>query len=97
MKSKQHIPVFTAVVMRVLPLRFTQLDEVKNLSDCNFHLMLKSRADSSTFAENLDQYLTHLLSEFADPDTVYNFSVLKGKKLISKLVYNETDTNEIAR
>lgn len=97
MKSKQHIPVFTAVVMRVLPLRFTQLDKVQSVSDSNFKILLKSRVDSSTFAENLDQYLTHLLSEFADPETVYNFSVLKGKKVISKLVYNETDTNGIAR
>lgn len=95
MKSKQHIPVFTAVVMRVLPLRFTQLDKVQSLSDCSFHLLLKSKADSDTFAENLDQYLIHLLSEFADPDTVYNFSVLKGKKLISKLVYNEPEENGI--
>lgn len=96
MKSKQPIPVFTALVMRVLPLRFTQLDKVQSVSDCSFHLLLKSKADSGTFAENLDQYLIHLLSEFADPDMVYNFSVLKGKKLISKLVYNEPETNEIA-
>ena len=96
MKSKQHIPVFTAVVMRVLPLRFTQLDKVQSVSDCNFKLLLKSRVDSSTFSENLDQYLIHLLSEFADPETVYNFYVLKGKKLISKLVYNDPESTEIA-
>ena len=96
MKSQQHIPVFTAVVMRVLPLRFTQLDKVQSVSDCNFKLLLKSRVDSSTFAENLDQYLIHLLSEFADPETVYKFHVLKGKKLISKLVYNDPESNEIA-
>ncbi|RZL17246.1 MAG: hypothetical protein EOO89_08870 [Pedobacter sp.] len=96
MKSKQPIPVFTAVVMRVLPLRFTQLDKVQSVSDCNFKLLLKSKVDSGTFADNLDQYLIHLLSEFADPDTVYNFQLLKGKKLISKLVYNKPATNKIA-
>lgn len=97
MKSKQHIPVFTAVVMRVLPLRFTQLVEVKILLDCNFHLLLKSSVDSNSFAENLDQYLVHLLSEFADPEIVYNFSVLKGEKIVTKLVYNDINNTEVVR
>lgn len=91
MSRKRKTPVFPAIVLRVLELRFKEIIRVKPVSDTLFELVLKGRTDTERFILDFDGYMIHLVSEFGEPDLVYTFRIFRSSRLHSEISYNETN------
>lgn len=89
MRVKRKTPLFSAIVMRVLELRFKDIVRVKLVCQTEFELVLKSRADPAAFVADFDGYMVHLVSEFGEIDQAYTFRFFKSTRLIAELNYNE--------
>jgi hypothetical protein len=96
MKGKNNTPVFSAIVLRVLEVRFKEIVRVKLVSQTVFELVLKSRADAGAFLADFDGYMVHLVSEFGEIDQGYAFRIFQSARMIAELNYNELNNiNEI--
>lgn len=91
MKHKRKTPLFSAIVMRVLELRFKEIVRVKLMSQNVFELVLKSRVDAVEFTAAFDGYMVHLVTEFGEIDQGYTFRIFQSTRLKSELSYNEVN------
>ena len=89
MKIKRKQPVFSAVVLRVIAKRFTEIEHVAHDSDNWFVLTLNKKVLPATFCQDFDRYMVQLVAEFGDRDTIYHFDVYKENRLQKQLRYNE--------
>lgn len=89
MKTKRKTPVFSAVVLRVLEIRFKEIMKVATTSDTAFDLAVKGRVPLEKFIIDFDSYMVHLVSEFGDTDRVYQFNIYQAKILRAQLHYND--------
>ncbi|MES2827382.1 MAG: hypothetical protein V4687_04485 [Bacteroidota bacterium] len=97
MKKKRKTPIFSAIVLRVLELRFKEIVRVKLISETRFELIISVRTDTEPFILQLDAYLTHLVSEFGERELPYSFNIFKSATLIGELTYNNTNNiNDLA-
>ncbi|MHA4896249.1 hypothetical protein ACXZ1K_15965 [Pedobacter sp. PWIIR3] len=96
MNKKRKTPVFSAIVLRVLEMRFQEIVRVKLITETAFELTLKGRTDTESFTVQLDNYLTHLVSEFGEEELSYSFRIFQSAKLRTELTYNNTNNiNEL--
>jgi hypothetical protein len=94
MKGKKKTPVFSAIVLHVLEIRFNEIVRVKLVSQTVFELVLKSRADAVAFLADFDGYMVHLVSEFGEFDEAYTFRIFQSTRLKGELNYNELNNME---
>jgi hypothetical protein len=94
MKHKRKTPLFSAIVMRVVELRFKDIVRLKLVSPNVFELILKSRTDHEKFLNEFDGYMVHLVSEFGEIDQGYTFRIFQSTLLRSELNYNELNNLE---
>jgi len=78
--KKRKTPLFSAIVLRVLEIRFKEIVRVKLISEKTFELVLKSRTETERFTVDFDSYMVHLVSEFGDPELVYTFRIFQSTK-----------------
>ncbi|WP_448103480.1 hypothetical protein [Pedobacter panaciterrae] len=89
MKIRRKTPVFSAVVLRVLEIRFKEIVRVKLVSESHVELVVRGGVPIEKFIMDFDGYMIHLVSEFGDVDRIYRFGIFQGRKLRSELFYND--------
>lgn len=96
MKTRRKTPVFSAVVLRVLEMRFKEIMKVNLASETVFDLAVKGRVPIEQFILDFDAYMVHLVSEFGEIDTTYQFNIYQAKVLRTELFYNDLNkVNEL--
>lgn len=73
MKIKRKIPVLSAIVQRVLELRFKEVVSVQVVSESMYEVSLIDGIGVEGFALEFDRYMLHLVGEFGAPDGCYIF------------------------
>lgn len=97
MSRKRKTPGFSAIVLRVLELRFNEIIRVKLVSEAVIEMVLKSTTDTDKFIVDFDAYMVHLVSEFGEVGSKYTFRIFQSTKLRSELCYNDTNNlNELS-
>lgn len=90
MAVKRKTPVFSAIVLRVLSLRFQEILRVQLVTQTEFDVVIASKADVDALIAIFDNYMVHLASEFADPELTYQFRFYQSTKLKGELKYHAT-------
>lgn len=86
--------MFAAVVLRMLPKRFVEIEVVEQKQGDAFEVYLKRRISADQFVVQFENYMRHLHSEFGDPDFVYTFAVIQGRSFKKQLIFAELNPLE---
>lgn len=88
--------MFSAIVLRVLEIRFKEIMKVSVSSETVFDLAVKGRVPIEKFILDFDGYMVHLVSEFGEIDRVYQFNIYQAEILRTELFYNDLNkVNEL--
>jgi hypothetical protein len=89
MKIKRKMLVLSAIVLRVLELRFKEIVSVQVLSESMYEVSVICGIDVDVFMPEFDRYMVHLIDEFGAPDGCYMFRFFQDSKCRGELRYAE--------